>query len=357
MSRLEEQIQAATKGRADEITPDRIRPLVLTRPVLGRSRVRGGRRRWIAPVAAAAAVGVIAAVVAGVSTGHQGRPSAAASPASGRPHRAHPARLPGRAAARLDSQVLGLFVPATGPQYTAGTQLEGTIQALQITGTARCLARHGVTVPVPPMASMAARYAGNYPDNSQFPDLARISRTHVFVPSTFLVQLKPPAGQRPAFRRWLHPCQQAATAAVTPLLSAGQRLNDRAWSTLMTRAPTARPVRATLGALRACATHYGWPSNPYGPPATAIRSFTDFADWVFGHLDGAGSRGASAAAMRRLDQHWSVVFVNCGRPTLAAQDRWLAAGQTGFVRQHGRQVRAVEALARRVLREAESPAG
>ena len=207
------------------------------------------------------------------------------------------------------------------------------------------------------MASMAARYAGNYPDNSQFPDLARISRTHVFVPSTFLVQLKPPAGQRPAFRRWLHPCQQAATAAVTPLLSAGQRLNDRAWSTLMTRAPTARPVRATLGALRACARRYGWPSNPYGPPATAIRSFTDFADWVFGHLDGAGSRGASAAAMHRLDQHWSVVFVRCGRPTLAAQDRWLAAGQTGFVRQHGRQVRAVEALARRVLREAESPAG
>jgi hypothetical protein len=61
--------------------------------------------------------------------------------------------------------------------------------------------------------------------------------------------------------------------------------------------------------------------------------------------------------MRRLDQHWSVIFVRCGRPTLAAQDRWLAVEQAEFLRQHERQVRAVEALARRVLSEAESPAG
>jgi hypothetical protein len=357
MSRLEEQIRAATRGRADEITPDRIRPLVLTRPAAARSPVTAGRRRWIAPVAAAAAVGLIAAVVASVSTGHPARPSAGASPSSGRPHRTHPAGLAERAAGRLDGQVLGLFVPATGPQYTAGIKLQGTIQALTITGTDHCLARHGVTIPVPPAASMAARYADNYVDNSQFPDLGRISRTHVFVPGTYLVQLRPATGQRSAFHRWFGSCQRAATARFAPLLAAGQRLDDRTWNTLMTRATTARPVRATLGALRACATRYGWPSNPYGPPASAIRSFSDFADWVFGHLDGAGSRGASAATMRRLSQHWSVIFVRCGRPTLAAQDRWLAVQQAEFVRQHERQVRAVETLARRVLREAESPAG
>jgi hypothetical protein len=33
------------------------------------------------------------------------------------------------------------------------------------------------------------------------------------------------------------------------------------------------------------------------PPA---ESFADFADWVSGHLDGAGSRGATPATMRRL---------------------------------------------------------
>lgn len=362
MSRLEDQIRAATRGRADEITPDRIRPLELTRPVPVASPVStsgrgGGRRRWIAPVAAAAAVALIAAVVASVGAGHHGRTAGSASPSAGRPHRAHPAGLTGRAAVRLDNEVLGLFVPATGPQYTAGMQLEGTIKALTVTGTGRCLARHGVPIPVPPAASMAARYADDYVDNSQFPGLARISRTHVFVPDTYLFQFRPAAGQGQAFHRWFGSCQKAATARFAPLLSAGQRLNDRTWGTLMTRATTARPVRATLGALRVCATHYGWPSNPYGPPETAIRSFSDFADWVFGHLDGADSRGASAATMRRLDRHWSVVFVRCGRPTLAAQDRWLAAAQAGFMRQHERQVRAVEALARRVLAGAQAPAG
>ncbi|MGH3399845.1 MAG: hypothetical protein ACRDPO_34690, partial [Streptosporangiaceae bacterium] len=50
---MEDQIRAATRGRADEITPDRIRPLVLTRPgpvasPLSTGGRGGGRRRWIA---------------------------------------------------------------------------------------------------------------------------------------------------------------------------------------------------------------------------------------------------------------------------------------------------------------------
>ena len=45
---IEEQIRAATRDRADEITPDRIRPLVLTRPLPVSSQGRGGRRRrWL----------------------------------------------------------------------------------------------------------------------------------------------------------------------------------------------------------------------------------------------------------------------------------------------------------------------
>jgi hypothetical protein len=88
------------------------------------------------------------------------------------------------------------------------------------------------------------------------------------------------------------------------------------------------------------------------PRPESIRTFSDFADWVFGHLDGAGSRGATQAAMRQLGRHWTAVFVRCGTATLAAQDRWLAGRQTEFVRQHARQVRALEALARRVITRA-----
>jgi hypothetical protein len=137
---------------------------------------------------------------------------------------------------------------------------------------------------------------------------------------------------------------------VAPLDSAGQRLGGNVWGSLLGRAETSRPARATLGGLRRYAARYGWPANPYGPPATSIRSFSDFADWVFGHLDGAGSRGASQAAMRQLGRHWTAVFVRCGTATLAAQDRWPAGRRAGFLRQHAQQVRALEALAQRVIR-------
>jgi len=345
VSTLEEQVRAATQARASEITPDRIRPLDLSRTEPVTPIVNKSRWRWPAPLAAAAAVAAIAAVVASVGGG-PGRP------APGTPRATRPAlqtRRPGPAAtARLDNQVLGLFVPATGPQFATGLQLEGTIQAQKLAATARCLGRHDVIILVPPTGSMAAHYATNYVDNSQFPDLARISRTHDFTPPFFIQPLRPPAGQHQAFRRWLGPCQTAASALFAPLLTAGQRLGNGTWSTLASQAPTAPPVRATLAALRACAASYGWPTSPYAPPAP-IHSFSDFADWVFGHLDGAGSRGASAATMGRLSRRWSVVFVRCGRLTLAAQDRWLAARQAAFVRQHERQVRALDALARRIL--------
>ncbi|HEX3490963.1 MAG TPA: hypothetical protein VHU92_16575 [Streptosporangiaceae bacterium] len=355
MSTLEEQVRAATRARASEITPDRIRPLDLARtrpfaPIFNKSRWR-----WSAPLAAAAAVAAIAAVVASVG-GSPGRPAQAGRPAepAGRVV-AGPKHLVSRAPGGLDEEVLGLFVPATGPQFADGLQLQGTILALKAADTARCLARHGVTVSVPSVARMTARYAGNYVDNGVFPDLARISRTHVFVPGFFIEQLRAPAGQHQAFRHWLGPCQTSAAAVSAPLMSAGRRLGDGIWATVTSQAPAARPVRATLGALRACAARYGRPHSPYAPPAP-IRSFSDFADWVFGHLDGAGSRGAGAAAMRRLRQHWSVVFVRCGRPVLAAQDRWLAARQATFVRQHERQVRALDALARSTLLSARAGA-
>lgn len=350
MSTLEEQVRAATQARASEITPDRITPLDLstTGPVTPIINKAGWR--WSAPLAAAAAVAALALVVASLG-GAPGHPAPGTPPTSGPVGQA---KRPGPVAtARLDNQVLGLFVPATGPQFTAGLQLEGTIRALNVADTARCLARHGVSVRVPPTARAAARLALNYVDNGQFPDLARIASTHVFVPPWFFDSLRAPAGQGQAYHRWFPSCQSAATAVTAPLLSAGQRLNNSTWGTLMTQAGTAPPVRATLAALRACAASYGWPHSPYAPPAP-IRSFSDFASWVFGHLDGAGSRGAGAAAMRRLDQHWSVVFVRCGRRTLAAQDRWLAARQAAFVRQHERQVRALDALARRVLRQAQA---
>jgi hypothetical protein len=360
MNTLEDRVRAAVRARAREITPDRIRPLDLTGaspggapPLAGTARRRW---RWAAPIAAAAAVAAVAAVLASVSGGHDRGPKATGTSPAGAAHpsKHRPASSP--LTRNLSTEVLGLYLPATGPQYAAGTQLEGTFKALQLVVTARCLAKAGVQVQRLSVANLAPRYAANYPDNSQFPDLASISRTHAFVPGTFPVGLRPVAGERQAFKRNIGRCQAAATAMFSPLDSASQRLAS-AWFPLIGQAQTAAPVRATLGRLRSCATRYGWPADPYGPPATSIRSFSDFGDWVFGHLDGAGTRGASPATMRRLDRHWSVIFVRCGRPTLAAQDRWLAARQAGFIRQHEQQLRALEALARRIIQRAAGTGG
>ena len=162
-------------------------------------------------------------------------------------------------------------------------------------------------------------------------------------------------GQQAAFHRVWGRCSAAALAIFAPLESAGQRLED-SWGPTIQGAQAAPPVLATLGRLRTCAARFGWPANPYGPPATAIKSFSDFGDWVFGHLDGAGSRGASAAALRRLDRHWSGVFVTCGRPVMTAQNRWLASRQAAWLRGHRAAAAAAVTTARRALRRAAAAA-
>jgi len=110
------------------------------------------------------------------------------------------------------------------------------------------------------------------------------------------------------------------------------------------------------GWLRACAARYGWPSQPYGAPDSTINSFSDFADWVAGHLDGAGSRGASTAQMDALDRHWGTVFVQCARPTVAVMERLQLAAQAKFLREHQRQFTALAATARADFAAAERQA-
>jgi hypothetical protein len=354
--RSEEDLQAALRT-LERFAPD---PDVVLREVrrqaAGRPR-RGARRVMIAPLAAAApgrrlrlaapviAAAAVIAVIATVAVVTAGMPGPHRTAVAG--HRVTVGHgVSNRQRSRLDAEVIGLYFPATGAQFSTGAQLEGILEVGSSDIVARCMTKAGYPVPLTPLASAAADAAGFY-DNTQFPDLGRISRTGMIAPqggSSPGPLLHHAGSSRSRFNTDLARCQTAPLTAVSLLDRAGGTLGHYLLP-MITRVQASAQVRATLPGLRSCAERHGWPANPYGPPATAINSFTDFADWVFGYLDGAGTRGASTATMLALNRRWARVFVQCGRPTIAVQERLQLARQRVFLRDHHQQVAALEARA------------
>jgi Sigma-70, region 4 len=234
---------------------------------------------------------------------------------------------------RLDAQVLNYFFPATGAEYSTGARLRGTIGALEGAAASSCMAQSGFYYP----RASAAVWAAQFFDNAQFPDLARIARTGTLAPAGAVGRsARTPGNERRAFNAAFRRCNNAAAKPFTPLLNADSKLQS-AWLAIVTRVQSSAKVRATLPGLRSCAERYAWPANPYGPPASSIGSFGDFVDWVAGHIDGAGSRGAGQARLRTANRHWAHIFVACARPTIAAQQRLQSARRAVFIQRHGRQ--------------------
>jgi hypothetical protein len=309
--------------------------------------------RLLAPLAAATAVIAVIAASVAVTAGGQGDRTAGAGQAG--PAKAGPAKTgPGRPASisdrersRLNAEVIDDFLPATGAEFTTGAQLVGTIDALESTTTASCMARSGFRIP----RTTAAPAAAQFFDNTQFPDLARISRTGLAPVVAAGGPPGPPAAGRRAFSAALSRCHDAAARPFLPLQRAGGHLAAR-WLAIVTRIQSSAKVRATLPGLRSCAERYGWPANPYGPPASSVGSFSDFADWVFGHIDGAGTRGAGMATLTGLGRHWARIFVTCARPTITVQQRLQSARRAVFIQQHYGQAQALEAQAQKVIGKA-----
>jgi hypothetical protein len=341
---LEERARAALAATAAEIGPDDVPPL---RPLgpgaghpAGRFRRPGWRRdarRWGAPLAAAAAVlavvataGVLAAVL----------PSPAPLPSVPTHLSPNPtplsAKLPDYPP-NLVAGLTGFLLPASGAQYSAGALFDGEYKALEQQAVARCMAKSGFHVPVLSPAEIAAP---NW-DLTQYPDLGAIARAGK-LPSYSV----PPARSEPkAYQAALAACGNDLAKLWQGLWDASSGLVNP-FLTIVTQIQASAPVRATLPALRACAARYGWPSQPYGAPDSRISSFADFVNWVAGHLDGAGSRGASTAQLNALDRHWGTVFVQCARPTVSVMERLQLAAQAKFLDEHVLQFAELVRLAR-----------
>jgi hypothetical protein len=359
MSSLEERARAAVRATAAEIGPDDVPPPrslgadgygARGEGLAGRwpARHQGGRRSaawsWGVPLAAAAAVvAVVAAagLLSGVVPSRSHAPRPAANPAKPTPRKDVPPGYPPNLVAGLT----GLYVPASGPQYSAGALFMGEMRALENKIAARCMAGRGYRYPANATPAELAR--GDW-DLTQFPDLGAIARAGG-LPSNTLPNAPAPSQ---AYRDALDQCMKTASAVFRPLESAARPLMGL-WITVFERIQASAPVTATMPGLRACAARYGWPSEPYGSPNSTISSLTDFVDWIASYIDGAGSRGASDAQLRALNRHWGAVFVRCARPTVAVMERLQLAAQQVFLSQHQQRFAAAVTTARAVFAAAE----
>jgi hypothetical protein len=349
MNLSEERLRAAARD-AERIFPSDAQLPPLRLPGPSREHRRGPRfsgaataapsrvRLVLIPLAAAAA---LALVLVGINAlrpaaHHHDSGVGGTGPASG----SHVVSGERKARMAIDRLVVEAFAPATGPQYDHGSKLTWEVQGLEVPVESRCMAALGYHVPDSPGPFHLAGFA----DNTQWPDLPRIAKDHEFVSVGGLLGGRYSRAEQAAAKT----CWARADQPYHALMVRGQAMST-AWLRVVTRIQLSAAVRARVPGLTACATRYGYPANPYGPPAAPIKSFTDFADWVFGHIDGAGSRGASRARMSALNKHWTSVFVTCATPIVSETQRIQLAAQARFLTARAEQVRRLDHLAWQAL--------
>jgi hypothetical protein len=352
MNELQDMIRDASHATAREVDPASLPAPRLpvgqrrARPHSGSNGMpRTAFRRWAAPAAAAAAVAAVAVSAVVVSAG----PGQA--PAGHRHHaaqRAASGQLSPTQITTINDEVIGLFIPATGAQYTAGAQLWGTIKSLGLAGAARCTAAEGFTtrVGIGSPAFWASIYQAT--ELTQ-PDLAQMSRDGSLAP--IIASPTAPGGSK-RFQAHLNACISKAGQPFQPIFNAGYALAGP-WlpAAELTRIRDSAREQATLPQLDACATSHG------APPGS-ITSYQSFTSWISGQLPIIGQvGGVSTAVLNRRRRHLEPIFVTCARPYIAVQNAEELALQKTFLRRHHAKVEALEALARRVIGKQQRLAG
>lgn len=142
-----------------------------------------------------------------------------------------------------------------------------------------------------------AAFASGFRDPTQFPGLNAIAKAGA-LPGGDVLGVQPAAAGSKAYQAACRQCTAGANALFAPMIKAGEAVAG-GWGLIVMNIQSSAPVPATMPAVRACATRHGWPSDPHGP-VRQIDSLADFAGWVAGQLDGAGSRGASPGQMQAL---------------------------------------------------------
>jgi hypothetical protein len=251
------------------------------------------------------------------------------------------AQIAGTAAAVQISQPdeVSYFFPATGQQFTAGARFAGTVQSLESRAVASCMARSGFHV----QAETTAEATAEAFDNTQFPDLARITKTGLLNPSLAVAGKpapRPPAARGAAYYKAVSACEHAAAREFAPMITAAGGLSA-AWLQDVTRVQASPAVRAQVsGYFTVCARQHAVPPSSAG-------SFDAFLAFVTGQE----SRARTQSAVLAVDRRWAKVFAWCARPVVQLQERLQSARQAVFLQTHAAQIRALQsAVARAIAR-------
>jgi hypothetical protein len=347
---IESRIYSDAAQAAAEITPADIAPLRLP-PQRARSPRRGasagrsaftgparsrGTRRWLAPLAAAASIALIIAVMITLGrttgVGHR-RPGPASRPT-------HPVSRPPSA---LPAEALDSYFPATGAQYTDG--LAYNWYRLKITAQTfgTCMADAGF--PQPPFSEPESVYLEAFPDNSSFPDLAQRARTDS-MGQQYYVATSPVAPKTAAGRAAVRRCN-AASAKPFPFAQTDKialHLGGQ-WQSIIFSIQSSARVHATQPAFAACLEAHGVPA---AYAQQQVNASNPLFDGYFAWADHLTQTATSNSQLTAEDHRWTPVFVRCARPVVNLVERLQLARRASFFRQHAGQIREIAALAARL---------
>jgi hypothetical protein len=351
MNSIESRIYSDAAQAAAEITPADIPPLRLPAhrgrlprrrgASAGRSAFTGavrsrGTRRRLAPLAAAASVAVIIAIMITLGrtpgTGHR-RPGPAARPT----HQAHP--LSGLRSA-LPAEALDSYFPATGAQYTDGLAYEWNRLKITTWTFGTCMADAGF--PQPPFSEPESAYLDAFPDNSSFPDLAQRARTDSMGPQNYIAA-NPVAPKTAAGRAAVRRCN-AVSAKPFPFAQTDKialHLGGQ-WQGIIFSIQSSARVHATQPAFAACLEAHGIPA---AYAQQQVNASNPLFDGYFAWTDHLSQTATSNSQLTAEDHRWTPVFVRCARPVVSLVERLQLVRRASFFRQHARQIREIMTLA------------
>lgn len=274
--------------------------------------------RALAVVSAAAA----AITVVGCADAGSARQSSAAPPSS-------PAAEP-TLSGTMTAAVKDYLFPGDGSQYATGAAAASIMISDQSQLVSRCMSRYGFAV----AAMTPAQAAAEDFDNTQFPDLSRIARTHQLNPAltTPLPTDSPvPDSEQAAFRADDATCadQPSPLAALAKAASA----LVAQWQADVARIQASAQVVAKMQGFTACVELAGTPAGEAG-------SFDAYLAWVTGQE----SRQGTPAAARSADARFAAVFVRCARPVVSVEATLQLTRRASFLHDHRPAVAALITL-------------
>lgn len=255
--------------------------------------------------------------------------------------------------ASLGTQAIDRFVPATGTEFALGARFDGTESALENIPTSRCMTGRGFTLRLPSAAQVAAGYV----DNSEFPDLARISSTLRFIPDGAagppLGASVPPA-QMNRYTADLKLCSTSSVRMFAELDGKGSALQAQ-WMNIVRVLESSPPVRAKIPAFQSCLGAAGVPaSEGLTAGSASVTSSSAQALGVFlAWESGQESQQKTEEGAFSVDAHWASVFVRCAGPVVRVVEQTQVAEKKKFLRIHYREVNALVRLASQEFAQAE----